>query len=263
MKLLILGDVHGYWEDLNIVMARAIRLHPDITHFVQVGDFGYAWPGAKPFKFYKQYWEDADLKKAKSIPFHWLDGNHENFAQLEIDQGASQPDMIYQPRGSTKRFECGVEEAGPGIPHGFVHFKTAMFFGGASSIDKDMRIQDKSWWPQESITYKQTIDAMNQETDAVDIMFSHEFPIAFPYGSYKEDFGRSDKQALEALRVRFKPKFWVFGHHHKYGSGETQGCKWACAPIIESRQALLWDGDDLRLILPAKDRSKTHFDTSL
>lgn len=42
MKFLILGDVHGQFGDANIVIAKAIREHSDITHVVQVGDLGYA-----------------------------------------------------------------------------------------------------------------------------------------------------------------------------------------------------------------------------
>lgn len=250
MKTLILGDVHGEWGDLNITMARAMRLFPDIQRFVQVGDFGYAWPGSKPFTFLPTFWDNADLEKAKSLPFHWLDGNHENHNQLDADSGAYQPDMIYQPRGSTHIFKD--EDGG--------EFKRAMFFGGASSIDKDSRIQDKSWWPQESIQYGQVMRTL-ENTEQIDIMFSHEFPLAFPYGSYKKEFGRADKQALDALREKFRPKFWVFGHHHTYQAGTTEGTEWACAPCIEERQSLLWDGDSIKLIRPSKN--KGYFDLKI
>lgn len=245
MKVLILGDVHGCWGDLNIVMARALKLVPDIDYFVQVGDFGYAWPGSKPFTFLKTFWEGSDLKKAKSIPFLWLDGNHENHNQLDLDGGAYQPDMIYQPRGSVVNFG----EA------------KAMFFGGASSIDKEYRIQDKSWWPQESIQYGQVMKALESD-ESFDMIFSHEFPLSFPYGSYKKEFGRGDKQALDAIREKFKPKFWVFGHHHGYQAGTTDGTQWACAPIIESQHAILWDGDELRLLKCGR-RTVDHFDNVL
>jgi predicted phosphodiesterase len=232
-KILILGDVHGEWGDLNIVIAKALRLHPDIERMIQVGDFGYAWPGSKPFKFLKTFWENNDLEKVKALPFHWLDGNHENHNQLELDGGASQPGMIYQPRGSVVDF---------GYPYG-----RTMFFGGASSIDKDSRVQDKSWWPQESIRYGQVLAALEQE-GPLDMVISHECPLAFPYGNYKKEFGRADKQALDAIREKFRPKFWVFGHHHTFQGGLTDGTLWACAPCIDHKQALLWDGDSITMI---------------
>lgn len=230
MKALILGDVHGCWGDLNIVIARALRDHTDITHLIQVGDFGYAWPGGKPFSFLPTFMEDDLLEMANSLPFHWIDGNHENHDQLDRDQGASQPGMIYQPRGSILEIED----------------KRIMFFGGASSIDKAHRIEGKSWWPQESITYAQTLAALENK-EQIDLIISHEFPLAFPYRSYKDDFGKADKQALDALRERFKPACWVFGHHHDYRTSTTEGTQWACAPIIDAKQAIIWDGDSLSL----------------
>lgn len=231
MKILILGDVHACWGDLNIVIARALRKHPDIDYMVQVGDLGYAWPGVKPFKFLKTFMEDDLLEKASRIPWHWLDGNHENHNQLDADGGGWQPGMIFQPRGSVVNFG----EA------------KAMFFGGASSIDKEYRVQGTSWWPQEAITYGQILSALEHQ-GPIDIMFSHEFPLAFKYGSYKKEFGKGDKQALDALRVQFRPKWWIFGHHHTYQAGETEGTQWACAPCIEEHQAILWDGDSLTLL---------------
>lgn len=190
METLILGDVHGCWGDLNITIARALRKYPNISRMIQVGDFGYAWPGGKPFSFSRSFMEDELIAKAKNIPFHWLDGNHENFNQLDADAGAWQPGITYQPRGSVLEFES----------------KRALFFGGASSIDKAFRVQDKTWWPQEEISYRQVLTALEHK-GPFDIILSHEFPLAFPYGSYKKEFGRADKQALDALRERYRPRF--------------------------------------------------------
>ena len=230
MKILVLGDVHGCWADLNITIVRALEQCPDIDAMVQVGDFGYAWPGTKPFAFSKSFMDQSCIDKASAIPFYWLDGNHENHNQLDADGGAWQPGMTYQPRGSIREFGD----------------KRAMFFGGASSIDKEYRIQDKSWWPQESITYGQILKAMETE-GPIDIMFTHEHPLSFPYGSYTKEFGRADKQALDALREKFRPKWWFFGHHHDFQEGETSGTRWMCAPIIESRKAIIFDGEDAKL----------------
>lgn len=248
MKLLILGDTHGCWADLNIVIARALRKHPDITGFIQVGDWGYAFPGTKPFEFMDIYMEDELLALARSIPFYWLDGNHENFDVLEKDQGAWQPGIKYMPRGSTLDFDGTA----------------AMFFGGAASHDRAYRIEGLSWWPQEFITYKQTMDALEHKGQ-IDVLFSHEHPASFPYSDkrYGPDdiFGIAEKNALEAIREKFKPKWSFFGHHHAFSRGETNGTKWACCPIIESRKAIIWNGDEIQVIGP--ERGKAYFDVNL
>jgi len=184
------------------------------------------------------------IAKATALPFDWLDGNHENHNKLDADQGALHPMMTYRPRGSIVDFS---------EPYG-----RAMFFGGASSIDKADRILDKSWWEQESIKYGQVLKALEQQ-GPLNIVFSHEHPLAAQYHGYKEYFGKGDKQALDALREHFKPKFWVFGHHHKYQYGEVDGMQWACAPIIESHKAILWDGDELELLQLGKGSKRYYF----
>lgn len=243
MKILILGDVHGCFEDVNIVVARALKLHPDISAFVQVGDWGDGWTGErKKFRFHDQYHETLPLQ-----PFHVIEGNHDNYDLLKEKGGFDNPRTVYQSRGSV----ADLGEA----------FGRAMFFGGASSIDKGQRIEGHSWWPDESIKYIQILSALEKE-GPINAIFSHEHPLAFPYRSYKDDFGKADKQALDALRQQFKPRFWFFGHHHDFKQGETEGTKWACAPCIEHRQALLWDGEDIQLLNFHK-RTASYFDQNL
>jgi len=220
---------------LNATIAKALRRHPDITHIVQVGDFGYGWPQTKPFKISHGYYETDELfERALKMPFFWLDGNHENHDLLEADHGASQSNTFYCPRGSVIEFKLPTREV-----------RRAMFFGGASSIDKKYRIEGVTWWPQESITYSQTQRAIESHNE-VDIVFSHERPSAFNYKhNFKEGFGESDKNALEAIREVFKPPFWCFGHYHDYDRGEHDGTQWVCCPIIDDRSYTIWDGDSL------------------
>lgn len=233
MNVVIIGDVHGRWDELNVVMARSVARIPDLSAFIQVGDFGYAWPQGKPFEILKQYWTDSELELAREKTFYWLDGNHENHEQLERDRGAYQPYLNYQPRGSVINL---------GEPLG-----RAMFFGGTTTPDFYPRFPGRNWWPQESITYRQVQDALKAESP-IDIMFSHDYPIAFPYKQYDQKYGEADQKFLDVLRQHFKPKFWVFGHHHDFNSGETDGTQWACAPIVESRMVILWDGYTLKPI---------------
>jgi len=231
MKALILGDVHGYWDCMNVTIAHAIRTHPDITHIVQVGDFGYGFAD-KPFKASRGFLADEEMKIYDAARKIWLDGNHENFDKLEQDGGAWQPEWEYAPRGSVIDFD------------GY----RAMFFGGASSIDKAMREPHISWWPQESITYGQMATAIAADLGPIDAIFSHEHPRAIPYSDerYGDDpFGNGDKDLLDELRKHYRPKFWFFGHHHAPDRGILEGMEWFCCPIIERPRAYtLWTGDE-------------------
>jgi hypothetical protein len=230
MKVVIIGDVHGRWDELNVVMARAMKKVPDLTAFVQVGDFGYAWPGGKPFALLRQYWEDEPMKLAGQKALYWLDGNHENHEQLELDRGAYQSNMIYVPRGGINHFYNDEFQS-----------VKAMFFGGTTSPDFYARTPGVNWWPQESIQYSQVRKALEQE-GPIDMIFSHDHPSAFPYKKYDNSYGAADQEFLEVLRSKFKPKFWVFGHHHDFKAGNTCDTQWMCAPIIDSRMAIVWDG---------------------
>jgi hypothetical protein len=231
MKCLILGDVHGYWEDMNVTISKAIRNHPDITHIIQVGDFGYGWTayGGKPFKASRAFFSDEEMAIYRQATKLWLDGNHENFDMLDTDGGAWQPEWTHMPRGSLLDID------------GY----RAMFFGGATSIDKPRRIEGVSWWSQESITYAQVSKTLESVDGPIDAIFSHEHPASVPYSDERygaEAFGIGDKKLLEALRERFTPEWWFFGHHHNPDCGEVQGTKWFCCPIIESRWYTIWTG---------------------
>jgi len=228
MKILVLGDVHAYWEHMNIVIANALRKHKDICAIVQVGDFGYAM-GTKPFKLSRGFYQsDDEHQHAHSIPKYWNDGNHENHDLLDQDKGAWQQGWTYQPRGSVIT----------------INNRNIMFFGGASSIDKSTRTPGVSWWPQESITMGQTMRAL-EYNGKLDIVFSHEFPAAFEYDSWKDNFGMPDRLCLQQIQNKYQPPVWIFGHHHEYQSSKYNETWWACAPCIEYKSYIVIDLEGL------------------
>lgn len=229
MKCLILGDVHGFWADMNITINRALLAHPDITHIIQVGDFGYGW-GGKPFKFSNSYFNHEQRALLENIECMWLDGNHENFDKLDNDGGILQPGWKHMPRGSV------VEIDGYRL----------MFFGGASSIDRANRTEGVSWWRQENITYSQVCKALEEANGPIDALFSHEHALCVPYSDNKyktEDMpSKSNRQLLQGLVDGLKPKFHFFGHHHAGDCGNVGDMQWVCCPIIEDRTYTIWNG---------------------
>lgn len=233
MKVLILGDVHGCWSHMNTVIADAIKQHPDITHIVQVGDFGYGWPGIKPFKASKGFLTDEEMAVYDAAVKLWIDGNHENHDRLDADHGAWQPDWSHMKRGSVLTVD------------GYC----LLFHGGATSADKQRRIEGVSWWRQESISYGKTRELLSELEGPIHAVFSHEHPAAIPYSDerYGPDdlIGMADKRALDAIRLHVRPEFWFFGHHHKGDQGTVEGMEWVCCPIIEARQWTIWTGETI------------------
>ena len=105
-------------------------------YLIICGDFGGLWNGSKE----ENYW--LDWLNDRSFTTLFVDGNHENFDMLN-----SLP---------TKEF-CGgtVHKISDSIYHlmrGMVYIignKKIFTFGGATSHDKEHRIEGKSWWNEE------------------------------------------------------------------------------------------------------------------
>jgi len=229
MKFLILGDVHGNWGFLKQVVQLAYKNHRDITHIVQVGDFAYGWPGTQPFAFGRRYFTKEDRDDLNALPKYWLDGNHENFDQLEKDGGAWQPYWTYMPRGSVLEVEG----------------KRLLFFGGASSVDRNQRTTGLSWWPQEAITYGQIQETLERVDGPIDAAFTHDHPSIVPFKNDQKEYGpgKGDRDMLRALWQEYRPPFWFYGHHHESREEDIQGTNFHCCPIIDSFTATFWDGD--------------------
>jgi len=150
--------------------------NPDST-IVQIGDFGI---GFLPI--------DVFLRLPKNFKF--FVGNHD------------------------KRQEAKT------LPHCLGDYGEAyekfFFVSGADSIDKDMRIEGVSWWPDEELTYKQAEDCLDKwENSKVEVLVSHDCPqsIAEKYLLvYDKSLTRNLLQKMIDIR---KPKLLVYGHHHQ------------------------------------------------
>ena len=193
MKVLIVGDIHNDFGQLNILINKK---KPDIV--ICCGDFGY-WPDIKGCKSL------TDIKLQGCEKILWCDGNHENhWALNERKTNEMEPGIIYMPRGSTYT-----------LPDG----RVIMFMGGAHSIDKNMRTVGHDWFPEETITQK---DMYNLPDVNVDIFITHTCPadlvkelsVYYPGKSYEPS-----NQALSTLWDIYKPDLWYFGHWHVFREG--------------------------------------------
>lgn len=100
---------------------------------------------------------------------------------------------------------------------------------GAYSIDKIHRTEGIDWWNNEELTYEQLSNICDiYHFIQPNIMITHDCP------SIIRDilFGIKDKSitsnALEIMFSMFKPKLWIFGHHHKSIEMNYKGTKFIC-----------------------------------
>lgn len=222
-KVLICGDIHGYWRFLNTLINKK---QPEIL--LQCGDFGW-WPefhDTRSIDTGKYEWVEGDLGSSsrphipgysrRQITARWnqygiknpktliyfCDGNHEDHDSLDKLNDADEimPGVFFKKRSSMLT-----------LPDG----RTVLFIGGADSIDKKYRTQGVDWFPQEMISYR---DIDRLPDCKIDIVISHTCPEVGMYymDHMKETFKDSSRAALDYVLERYNPSLWFFGHFHQY-----------------------------------------------
>lgn len=96
------------------------------------------------------------------------------------------------------------------------------FVSGAWSIDKNMRIEGRDWWPDEELSIAELNAALELYIQTKpDIVITHDGPniatneILNKYSIQKLDpIPTRTSQALNAMYEAHQPKKWIFGHWH-------------------------------------------------
>lgn len=196
MKICFAGDVHGDINNLLKIFKYAKDNNCDLI--IQVGDFGYGFPGHKNF-----------LNKIKSlirqfnIPLYFIKGNHDNHEWLVYKKITKLSDnFFFIPNGVNFEFDS-------------VKF---IAYGGAYSIDKARRTEGKDWWRDEEISIQDVNDSVGKTAD---IIISHDAPytsnIADMMYLLPIEEAMENRKKLQAIVEEIKPKFLIHGHYHFRG----------------------------------------------
>jgi len=202
MKVIVIGDTHGKWKILNHIL----KHHKDeYDLIIQCGDFGF-WPTLKNI--------DNGTYGLGSIntqgkPLYFIDGNHEHHNHLDTltdEFGKESPinvygDIFYIPRG------CVFE----------INGKKIMGVGGAYSIDKIYRIENRDWFKQEVPSYEEEHRILSYKGQ-LDYLISHTIPHRCV--EYIEDlngklvFDDITRNLLDEVVDKYKPEYMFCGHWH-------------------------------------------------
>lgn len=109
-----------------------------------------------------------------------------------------------------------------------------MFVGGADSYDKQYRILGRDWWQQELLN-QQDLDYVLQRNVKPDIICSHTCPKSFNVEDtfeYTDKINDPSRIVLDMILKELKPKFWFFGHWHKYRDSIWKNTKWTALNMI-------------------------------
>ena len=102
------------------------------------------------------------------------------------------------------------------------------FIRGAYSIDQAYRREGLDWFRQEELSY-QDFSRIAEEVKSTspEIIVSHACPKRIVDGWYN-DCRDLTSQGLDYIFSCYKPKHWVFGHHHVDWSSTIDGTQFTC-----------------------------------
>lgn len=244
----------GLAGDWHVNQAWALRAldacaREGIDTIYHVGDFG-VWPGEKGHQYLTSIQSSCERH---GIDVYVVPGNHEDYSQINAfptdEQGwLTHPEIShvhYAPRGHAWM-------------DGGVSFGA---LGGAISIDKMLRVEGQTWWPQEDITADEVdrfIGHVSQiATDRLDVMLTHDAPSGIRRGGPTPAY-LSPEVEHQARRFRLMlrdaadgvaPRWLVHGHWHMYVRDEFSGLSMSGADYECEVLGLHQDGHEGNTVL--------------
>lgn len=200
--LKIIGDVHGHITQYKDIAQKA-------KYSIQVGDLGFDYSGLS----------DLDFNHHKV-----LGGNHDNYFEVDGAFIKQTPHFL----GDFGTF--AVPEVGE-----------FFFVRGGRSIDKEYRVEGVTWFPQEELSYAQSMMAFDAYCEKKpDFMVTHECPssIIDKISWFKTWNGQvitpsATANLLEQMLLQHRPKLWIFGHHHSSFDQTIDSCRFVCLEPLE------------------------------
>jgi hypothetical protein len=219
----ITGDTHSDFGRFSSKKWTTGRTLTKDDYVIICGDFGGLWNHPGHMKYDSQ---EHELNWLNDKPWTtlWVDGNHENF-------------NLIKDYPLVEKFGAPVHQIKSSIFHlrrGYIYLidnKKFFTFGGAESIDKNMRRTDVSWWAEElpSIEEEQRgLDNLEKHQFEVDYVITHTAPRTvvsmLGYHSapmYLIDYSQikfldPTTKYLEHIAQTISFKHWYFGHFHEF-----------------------------------------------
>ena len=209
--LYVTGDTHGDLDFQKILdWTEATKLNKDKDYLVILGDFGYVWENKRDNH------EKEKLDFISCLPFTtlFIDGNHENHSRLNAMR------VVNFMGGKAHKVYDSIYHLMRGQVYNICN-KSIFTFGGASSIDKHLRVEGVSWWKEEEFSYIEAETAyenLNKVNWGVDYVLTHSAPLSIKdklYGNNNLYAPSATERLLEAILRNIKFKRWYFGHYHK------------------------------------------------
>lgn len=205
-RVFVTGDTHQS-IDISKLNMENFPEQKNLTkgdYVIICGDFGMVWSNSE-----EELWWRNWLKE-RSFTTLFVDGNHENFDLLN-----SYPVKTWS--GGKVHF---ISDSIIHLMRGQVFTINGLKFftmGGATSIDKEYRVEGKTWWKEEEPSQKEVDEALNnleKNNFKVDYVLTHTTSrrLMMEMGYIKENNILSS--FFEFLEKEIDYKHWYFGHFH-------------------------------------------------
>ena len=205
MATFLKGDIHGnLFEIIDFINRFNLGKNDNI---IILGDCGIAWrKDKKDLAQNIKLWNEC----GNGVKLYFIDGNHENFnilnsLPIENNMGKIADNIYHLRRGQVYEFEN----------------KKILVCGGADSIDKYRRIENLTWWEEETIS-QETIDDI--PAGHYDYVLTHCCPrsifeknrIYLSTLQFLDEnkINHSSEDMLEQLKNKITFDHWFFGHYH-------------------------------------------------
>jgi len=204
----VTGDTHRKIDSDKVFNTTKVKNN---DYLIIAGDFGFVWYNEEDRKGFYEDIRLLDNLNKLGFTILFIDGNHENFDMLSNFPYKNhfggkvqvlRPNVFHLCRGELYKIEG----------------KRIFTFGGAVSIDKNLRVEGHSWWSQEVPKYSEFLhghDTLDKCGNKVDYVITHCAPTRVLYyldATYRED---SVTQGLDTFVDRVEFRKWIFGHYHK------------------------------------------------
>ena len=213
-RVAVLGDVHRNVGWMRMLAKALPYLAPDVTTILQLGDW---WMPASDI--------DEAFADGNITGIYVTNGNHEPWGEIT-------PLLNKHPDEAVRISEIVWLLPRPAWLS--IGGRSVLSLGGASSVDRESRIEGLTWWPDEAITDEHVAAAI--AGPAADLMLTHESPAGTPVRAVREilrsnphAFPKTALEASAASRVRVRevwdavrPELLAHGHMHVAAGGKTE-----------------------------------------
>lgn len=114
-------------------------------------------------------------------------------------------------------------------------YKEIMTISGAESIDKELRVEGKSWWADEEMNYDQWKQCIEHyEFNKPKIVISHECPQSIRHTLFGFHQKSITTNGLQQCFEIHQPELWIFGHYHESKNVVINGTRFICLGELET-----------------------------